>query len=181
MAIPISVIKTQARNWALAGSGLAAGNVIFAKQNSPEPTGTYIVVNVGLSISRYGMADEKVWRADLTPPRYVVYSQRRVRCSMQCFGPDAFFRLSAVQDALYLPTRESAFKAANLAVWTEDIRDLSGLKGNSSLLEERAQMDFFVVCGTTDDTDTSIGAFDKVEYSSPADQLDLPETLIPST
>ena len=176
MAIPISSIETQIRNWVLATSGLASSNIIFANQNGPEPNGKYIVINCKLAAKRQGMFDETVWDGTAATPKYTVYSYRRVMGSINCYGNNAFATLSAVQDGLMLPARQAALGAALLTVWTEDIRDLSGLKG--ALTEERAQMNFYVLCGSTNATDTSIGAFDAVQYSSDADQLDLPETTI---
>ena len=176
MAVPISAIETQIRNWVVAASGLAAANVIFANQNGPEPNGKYIVINCKLAAKRQGIRDEVVWDGTIATPKYTVYSHRRVMGSINCYGNDAFETLSAVQDGLMLPARQAALDAALLTVWTEDIRDLTGLKG--ALTEERAQMNFYVLCGSSASTDTSIAAFDSVQYSSDADHLDLPETTI---
>lgn len=178
MAIPLSTIKTQLYNWALASSGLAATNIIFAYQNGPEPSGAHLVITPAISITRQGQRDEVVWDGTASPtPTVTVYSYRKVQGAFNVYGPNAMGILSAVQDGLQLPTRQTALDTAGLTLWTSQVRDLSGLKG--SLFEERAQMDVFILCGTTNATDTSTGAFDTVKYSSDADQLDLPVTTIP--
>lgn len=176
MAIPLSTIKTQLYNWALASSGLAASNVIFAYQNGPEPNGAHVVITPLVAILREGGWDEKVWDGTLATPKYTVYHHRRVQAAINVYGPNAAETLSKIQDGLEVPTRRTALDAAHLAVSCGQIRDLSGLHG--ALFEERAQMDVFINCTTTSSSDTSIGAFDAVQYSSDADQLDLPETTI---
>jgi hypothetical protein len=159
MTIPISTIKTALQTWLVTASGLATGNVIFAYQNAPEPTGKYITIIPALLITKMGLIDEQ----RTVNGEIKTYHLRRITAQIDCYGVGSTETLSAVQDFIDRPATYTAFNAVNLSMRAlSDVRFVPELKG--SRWEDRSSLDLALICTTTQSVADDVGYFDRIQY-----------------
>lgn len=158
--ITVNTVDGFIRAWILAASGLDTENVIYAHQNAPEPSGTYITINTSTSVSQAGMYDEVGF--DDVDAQIDVIAYRQVKHAVNIWGMGAMSVARAIQETLDRPTYYDTFIAQNLAVKIEDITDLTALKGRN--YEERARFEVETYAGATYSEDADW--FNKITYSS---------------
>ena len=173
--IPLSTIKTTLQTWLVTASGLNTSKVIFAYQNAPEPTGTFITIIPALMITKRGLIDEQRW----TDGTIKTYAVRSIVAQIDCYGSDAVERLSMVQDYIDRPATYTAFDSVKLSMRAEsDVRYLPELKGQR--WENRASIDLRLMAATTQDVGDDLGWFDEIRYSGtgPAPVGNIPTQII---
>lgn len=159
MTIPISTIKSTLQSWLVTASGLASGNVIFAYQNAPEPTGKYITIIPALLVQKLGLIDDQQWVGG----GIKTYHLRRITAQIDCYGTGATETLSAVQDFIDRPATYSTFDSVKLSIRAvSDVRYIPELKGQR--WEDRASIDLALLCTTTQTVADDVGYFDRIQY-----------------
>lgn len=135
MAIPIKALRRAVAAW------LAPLNVpvVWQFQGTPDPkqVRNFISINLTPRYARIGAYDEQVFN-----PEQETIELRQYRtgfASIQAMGPESHDLLAAAIDRLELPSVYAAFTTEGIAAWSNELRDLTGIKG--SLYEKRAQFD----------------------------------------
>lgn len=164
MTIPLSTIKTTLQAWCVTASGLSDSNVIFAHQNAPEPTGTFIVITPTLLVVKRGLIDEHRWNSDGTIQTYQV---RDCIAQIDCYGVGAVEYISAIQDYIDRPDTYQTFRAQELAIRANsDLRFLPEQKGQR--WEDRANIDLRIRSTQTQDSGIDLGYFQTIKYDGDA-------------
>jgi hypothetical protein len=159
MTIPISTIKTTLQSWLVTASGLASGNVIFAYQNAPEPSGKYITIIPALLVQKLGLIDDQQW----SDGKIQTYAVRRITAQIDCYGAGAVETLSAVQDFIDRPATYTACDNVKLSMRAlSDVRYIPELKGQR--WEDRASLDLSLLCATGQTVLDDVGYFDRIQY-----------------
>lgn len=143
-----ATIEAGIHAWVVAGSGLDAGNVIWAKGTGPRPVGTYIALSA--TVRTMGRAWVDVRDAD-TPVAgaeiiRTARTTKRLSLQIQCFDGDASGAVSSMAivsdltDYAALPSQKALFAAAG---WTpseyEPVLDFSAPRGGA-VFEPRSIM-----------------------------------------
>lgn len=158
--ITVNTVDGLIRAWILAASGLDTENVIYAYQNAPEPSGTYITIKTNNTVAQTGLFDEVGFDEDDTQHDVIAY--RKVSHIVNVWGMGAMSIARAIHETLDRPTYYDTFITQNLSVQVEDITDLTALKGRN--YEERARFQVNTYAGETYSEDADW--FNKITYSS---------------
>lgn len=165
-----ATIENGIRAWIEAGSGLAAGKVIWAKDKGPRPAAPYIALST--TVRTIGRPWVDVRDADAPAPGAeiirTVRSTKKLTLQVQCFDGDASGDASSmalvnnVTDYAGLPSQKALFVAAGWAPTTfEPVLDFSAVRGGA-VFEPRSVMTCHgYITGELSETGTYI---EKVTY-----------------
>lgn len=132
-----STVQSAIRAWAVSGSGLPSGQVIWGQQSGPRPAQPWISLRV-MSVRKIGQ--DTVTVADASSPsagaeiEITATGQRDVTLEMQCFGlagqganaPVAL--LEGIAAAASLPVRRDALNTAGIGLLgIQPITSIDGL------------------------------------------------------
>lgn len=144
-------IQTAIHNWISQSSGLAPEKVIFANQDGPRPSNTWISIET-VSIDWTGQD----WTRAIANPNptpgneiiYKVFGTRQVNWRVQCFNAppvgdnSAFEILNSIIVGAELPTYREMLDLANIGLLGFGSMNNVGAEFRSELFEPRATLDF---------------------------------------
>lgn len=130
--------------WIVAGSELASDKVIWARQNGPRPTETWISLRV---LSDQSVGQNFAGLVDESGTTYeTVHENSAISLSIQCYSGDATGIetpekiLARVRQHYYFPSLREQFRAARIAVGTFEAIQTVGTQHETSIFEPRAVM-----------------------------------------
>ena len=164
MTIPISTIKNALHSFVVAASGLSASNVVFAYQNAPEPSGTYISIIPIITATQVQMYDETIYQEngtiDTVPFRNIV-------TQLDAYGTDAISVMSSVMDNIDVPSIYDNIDSVGLsAMLASELRNLTELKGKR--YEQRAGLDLRIYARYSLEVNDDLGWFNIIKYDGGA-------------
>lgn len=149
MSLAWTTIEDAITAWVIAGSGIAAGSVIWGEQNGGRIATPYIDLVTEIE----DIGPDWIFTDDAAAPSaeneidYFSQGMRRMTIRMRCFGgpakgsTSAKARLEAVKASHRLPSNHEALRIADIGI--SEFSPVSNITGvlNSTKLEPRAMMD----------------------------------------
>jgi hypothetical protein len=153
MSIAWHTVEDALHAWAVAGTGLAAEQVIWAQQAGPRPEGPYVSLRL-ITVQPLGQDwSDSADADDPQPGAEIAFRTRGVReaqLSVQCFagvdgnatgGATPLARLMAMVAIARAPFQQTALNAAGIGVASfGPVQSIDAVLG-SSVFEPRAVMD----------------------------------------
>ena len=148
MTIAWATIEDAIVAWVVAGSGIAAGKVIWADQNGERPDAPYIDVRLDIDSVGQDWLDTDDAAAPSPGAEIDMFSRgvRRLTITLRCFGGPAIgtvsprARLDGVRSSRRLPSNVDALRVAGVGVASFSPIQSIGEALNSSKIEPRSMM-----------------------------------------
>ncbi len=165
MSTDWSTVESGIHAWVVAGSGLAASQVIWDDQDSPRPDGVYISMQANVQTLALGWVD--VEDADPSSPgaeiNQIHRTQKRLTVQLQCFGgshrglTSSRAILDNVLDYSGLPSQIAAFKAMGWGpAELGPVQNISGVLGGATFEPRAVAQIIGYVVGEVAETSTYI-------------------------